>query len=303
MAFLDELESSFSSVTGRVGPSVVKLGRWRGGAGVVVAPGAILTNAHNVRGNTTTVVFADGREVEAHVSGMDVDGDLAVLSADTGEAAPLEWSDREPGIGTAVFTVTADGAGPRATFGYVSSVARSFRGPRGRRISGSIEHTAPLAPGSSGSPLVDRDGRLVGLNTNRVGGGFYLALPADEALKGRIAALQRGESAERPRLGVAVAPSWIANRMRRAVGLPERDGVLVREVEENGPAARAGVREGDMIVEAAGRAIRDPDDLYDSLGSLAGAATIALRLVRGAQDVSVEARFATSSAEPDGPVH
>ena len=127
----------------------------------------------------------------------------------------------------------------------MSSVARSFRGPRGRRISGSIEHTAPLAPGSSGSPLVDRDGKLIGLNTNRIGNGFYLALPADESLKNRIAALQRGESAERPRLGVGIAPSWVANRMRRAVGLGPRDGVLVREVEDGSAAQAAGITEGD----------------------------------------------------------
>ena len=148
----------------------------------------------------------------------------------------------------------------------MSSVARAFRGPRGRRISGSVEHTAPLAPGSSGSPLVDGEGRLLGLNTNRLGGGFYLALPADEALRGRVAALQRGESAERPRLGIGIAPSWVALRMRRAVGLPDREGVLVREVEPDSPAARAGISEGDLIVEAGGRPITEPDDVYDALG-------------------------------------
>ena len=136
-----------------------------------------------------------------------------------GPTPAVEWSAHAASIGTAAFAVTTNGSANRATFGFVSSVARSFRGPRGRRISGSIEHTAPLAPGSSGSPLVDRDGKLIGLNTNRVGDGFYLALPADESLKNRIASLQRGESAERPRLGVGIAPSWVANRMRRAVGL------------------------------------------------------------------------------------
>ena len=170
------------------------------------------------------------------------------------------------------------------TFGFVSSVARAFRGPRGRRISGSVEHTAPLAPGSSGSPLVDGEGRLLGLNTNRLGGGFYLALPADEALRGRVAALQRGESAERPRLGIGIAPSWVALRMRRAVGLPDREGVLVREVEPDSPAARAGINEGDLLVEAGGRPITEPDDVYDALGSVSAGSTLELRLVRGADE-------------------
>jgi serine protease Do len=307
MATLEELETSFSSVLERVGPSVVRLGGWRGGAGVIVGNGTVLTNAHNVRGDSSTVTFGDGRQVEARLAGIDVDGDLAVLTVDTGSAPAVEWSDRSATIGTAVFAVTTNGSGTRATFGFVSSVARSFRGPRGRRISGSIEHTAPLAPGSSGSPLVDRDGRLIGLNTNRVGDGFYLALKADEALKSRIASLGRGESAERPTLGVGIAPSWVANRMRRAVGLPPRDGVLVREVEPGSAAERAGIREGDLIVAAGGRAIVEPDDVYDALGTASANGTLEVKLVRGAEELTVEARFG-DAAQPDssassGPVN
>jgi len=305
MATLDELESSFSSVLDKVGPSVVRLGGWRGGAGVVVGNGAVLTNAHNVRGDETSVTFADGREAQATLAGVDVDGDLAVLSVDTGSTPAVEWSPVAPSIGTAAFAVTTNGSANRATFGFVSSVARSFRGPRGRRISGSIEHTAPLAPGSSGSPLVDRDGKLIGLNTNRVGDGFYLALPADESLKNRIASLQRGESAERPRLGVGIAPSWVANRMRRAVGLAPRDGVLVREVEDGSPAEAAGIREGDMIVEAGGRVIVEPDDVYDALATASANGPFQIKLVRGAEELTVQADFgsASGSEEPSGPVH
>jgi serine protease Do len=304
MAFLDELETSLATVASKVGPSVVRLGRWRGGAGVVVGPGAILTNAHNVR-EGMRVTFADGRQVEAELAGIDVDGDLAVLSVDAGDAPQIEWSERVPAIGTAVIAVTANGSSGRATFGYVSSVARPFRGPRGRRISGALEHTAPLVPGSSGSPLVDRDGRLIGLNTNRIGNGFYLALPADESLRGRVSALQRGESAERPRLGIAIAPAWVANRMRRAVGLGEREGVLVREVEPDSPAARAGIREGDMLFEAAGRPIRQPDDVYDALGTVNGSGSLSLRLVRGNDELDVNVNFAAESSTDtgSGPVH
>lgn len=305
MAALDELESSFASILDKVGPSVVRLGGWRGGAGVVVGSGAILTNAHNVRGESATVTFADGREAEATLAGVDIDGDLAVLTVDTGSTPAVEWSARVASIGTAAFAVTTNGSANRATFGFVSSVQRSFRGPRGRRISGSIEHTAPLAPGSSGSPLVDREGKLIGLNTNRVGSGFYLALPADGELKNRIAALQRGESAERPRLGVGIAPSWVANRMRRSVGLDEREGVLVRDVEEGSAADQAGIREGDMIVEVGGRAIVEPDDVYDALGPVDAHGSLSIKLVRGAQELTVDARFGSeaSTNDSDGPVH
>ncbi|MEX2546483.1 MAG: trypsin-like peptidase domain-containing protein [Chloroflexota bacterium] len=305
MALLEELGTAVASVADKVGASAVRVGGgWRGGSGVVIGPGAVLTNAHNVRSEELTVTFADGRQVSGKLAGIDVDGDLAVVSVDTGTSPELDWSSEAVSIGTPVFAVTLNGSGPRVTFGLVSSVARAFRGPRGRRISGSIEHTAPLVPGSSGSALVDADGKLLGLNTNRLGGGFYLALPADESLRSRVAALQRGESMERPRLGIGIAPSWVARRMRRAVGLPDVEGVLVREVEGDSPADRAGIVEGDLIVEAAAKPIREPDDVYDALGTVSAGQSITLRIVRGAEERTVEARFEAAAEEADGgPVH
>ena len=305
MGMLDELGQAMAAVANKADGAVVRVGGgWRGGSGVVIGDGLVLTNAHNVRHEGVVVVFADGRRAEAEVKGVDIDGDLAVLAVDTAGNPALSWSSASPSIGTPVFAVAAADGGARVTFGFVSSVARAFRGPRGRRISGSLEHTAALAPGSSGSALVDGDGRLVGLNTNRLGGGFYLALPTDESLQNRVAALGRGESTERPRLGIGIAPSWVARRMRRAVGLPERDGVLVREVEDGSPAAAAGLQEGDLLIEAAGRPIREPDDVYDALGTLQGGATMALRIVRGADERTVEVSFAGSTGDAEsGPIH
>ena len=182
------------------------------------------------------------------------------------------------------------------SFGFVSSVERAFRGPGGRRISGSVEHTAPLAPGSSGSPLLDAEGTLVGLNTNRVGEGFYLALPADAALKARVDALARGESHERPHLGIAVAPAHVARRLRRSVGLPERDGVLVRGVEGDSPAEAAGIQEGDLLVAAGGRAVGDVDDLHDVLGE--AGLPLEVTIVRGTDEQTVTVAAPASDARP-----
>ena len=162
------------------------------------------------------------------------------------------------------------GGGVRVTFGLVSAVAQAFRGPGGRRIAGSVEHTAPLAPGSSGSPVVDADGQLVGLNTNRIGEGFYLALPADAALRTRVDALGRGETPTRLRLGIAIAPDHVARRLRRSVGLAERAGVLVRGLDEGGLAAAAGIEPGDLIVSAGGQPVTDGDDLFEALGTTDG---------------------------------
>jgi S1-C subfamily serine protease len=296
VAVLEDIGNELATIAKATGGSVPRVGgSWRGGSGVVIGNGLVLTNAHNVHGQATELTFSDGHTVEAQVKGIDIDGDLAVLAGDTGSARVLEWASGPPAMGTPVFAVAAGAGGAaRVTFGFVSGVAQAFRGPRGRRIAGSLEHTAPLAPGSSGSALVDGDGRLVGLNTNRLGSGFYLALPADRTLQGRVDALGRGETTQRPRLGIGIAPSWVARRMRRAVGLAERDGVLVREVEQDSPAQRAGIAEGDLLVEAAGKPIHDADDIYDALETVDAQRKISLRVVRGAEERTVEADFGRS---------
>jgi serine protease Do len=288
MSAIEEIQTAVASTADRVGPSIVGIGRGTRGSGVVIDTGKVLTNAHNLRGEEVTVTFADGRQTRGTVAGWDGDGDLAVINVDTGNAAAIEWGDGTGlSVGTAVFGAGAShGGGTRVTFGLVSAVARAFRGPGGRRIEGSVEHTAPLAPGSSGGALLDSAGRLVGLNTNRIGEGFYLALPADAELRARVDALGRGESPERPRLGVAVAPSHVARKMRRSVGLPERDGILVRGVEDDSLAAAAGIQAGDLIVEAGGKPITDADDLYTALAELK--VPFEVKLVRGNDERTVQ---------------
>jgi serine protease Do len=290
MTALADLGREITTVADTVGPSVVGIGnRWRGGSGVVIGENRILTNAHNLHGDEVTISFADGRTADATVVGVDADGDLAVLDAPTDGARALALGADAPGIGTPVVALgNPNGNGTRVTFGFVSGTGRSFRGPRGRRVSGAVEHTAPLMPGSSGGPVVALDGTLLGINTNRLGNGFYLAIAADAALGDRVAALGRGEQPARRRLGVGLAPSHVARRLRRAVGLPERDGLLVREVEGDSPAAKAGIAEGDLIVAVGGRPIESADDLFDAL---AGDGALDIGLVRGAEEltVSVEA--------------
>jgi serine protease Do len=298
LTLLEELGSTVAALAERAGPSIVGIGRHQRGSGVVIGDGQVLTNAHNLRGDQVTVTFADGRREIGTVSAVDGDNDLAVVAVGTAGVHALEWgADDALTVGSAVFgAAAAGGGGTRVTFGLVSAIARAFRGPGGRRIGGSVEHTAPLAPGSSGGALLDADGRLVGLNTNRIGDGFYLALPADAALRNKVAALGRGEAPRRPRLGVAVAPSHVARRLRRSVGLPERDGLLVREVEDGSPAARAGIEAGDLIVEAAGHPIADADALFEALAGASG--PFEVKVVRGTEErtVSVGAGEATGEA-------
>jgi len=292
--FLDDLQATVTALAEQIGPAVVGLGRgWGRGSGVVVAEGRVLTNAHVLRGEEVAVTRADGEVALGRVAGADDALDVAVIAVDTGAAPVVAWDPaalERLVAGQAVFALADPGGrGLRTSFGLVTATGRSFRGPRGRRIRGSIEHSAPLPRGSSGGPLVDVQGRLLGINSVRMEGGLLLALPADAALQTVAEALGRGESPARPRLGLALAPPRAARHMRAAVGLPEREGLLVRGVEPGSPAEQAGLQQGDLLVSAGGRALRGYDDLFDALEGAAG--SIALGVVRGTEEREVSTHF------------
>ena len=300
MTILDEVGASIRQLAEGAGASVVGIGQRRGsGSGIVLGKGQVLTSAHNVRGDQVTVTFAGGRTAEGSVTGRDIDGDLAVISVDTGETPALPWAGSPgPQIGEPVFAAANPGGrGLRVTFGFISGVERTFRGPRGRRITGSLEHTAPLLPGSSGGPVLDASGQLLAINTSRLGEGFYLAIPADEALRGRADALARGETATSPRLGVTITPGHVARRLRRAVGLPDTDGLLLGEVADASPAARAGLASGDLITAASGRPVSTPDDLFDALAAARGG-VLELKVVRGTEERTLQVSFAGPDQNP-----
>ena len=299
MTIFDEIQASIARLADDAGPSVAGIGqRWGIGSGIVLGEGRVLTNAHNVRGSQATVTFADGRTAEGTVTGHDLDGDLAVIEADTGQAAALPWATAAPAIGTPVFALANPGGrGLRVTFGTVSGIDRTFRGPRGLRITGSLEHTAPLLPGSSGGPVLDAQGQLLGINTNRLGEGFYLAIPADQALRQRAAALARGESVRPPQLGITITPGHVARRLRRAVGLPDTEGLLIRETAGDSPAARAGLAPGDLIVAAAGQPVRTAEDLSSALRTAGD--TIELTVLRGTDQRSTQVTLGHNS-QPEG---
>jgi S1-C subfamily serine protease len=287
MTALEELTELVRKAAADAGPSVVSVGRHGRGSGFVVAPGRVVTNAHNLRDRTTSLRFADGRTAQGTVTGSDIDGDLVVLDVDTGDAPPLPWSEHPAAEGDIVIAVTAGCQRLRATWGQITGADHGFRGPRGRRIAGAIEHTAPSAAGSSGAPVLDRDGKVVAVNTHRVEHGFYLARAADDDLRNRVAAMGDGRNYDRARLGVALAPPHVAAKLRRSVGLDERDGLLVRGVVDESPAAGAGIREGDLLVGAGDRDLVTADDLFAALADVGPGSELAIRLVRGSEELTV----------------
>jgi serine protease Do len=292
MSVLEELEGTIQTAVERYGPTVIGLGQgWGRGSGFVIDTNRILTNAHNLRGDEVTVSFHDGRREAGRVLASDADVDLAVIEADTGGIEPLQWSEEDVEslpIGRSVLALANPGGrGLRVTPGFVSSTARRFRGPRRHGAGFAIEHTAPLPRGSSGGPLIDSSGRLLGVNSIRTDGGLILAVPADASIRERVEKLSRGESPQRARLGVAIAPPRVARRLRRAVGLPERDGVLIRGVERDSAADRAGLERGDLIVAVGDRELDRIDVLYEALEGAPAEGRLELKIVRGTEERTV----------------
>ena len=172
MSALDELSTTARSVLAQLGGAIVTIGRDGRGSGLVIAPGKVLTNAHNLRDQTTLVTFGDGRAEQGAATGADEDGDLVVLDVDTGAVSPASWAEQLPEAGDVVFALSRGGHRVRISFGMVSSVDVAFHGPRGRQVHGGVEHTAPLVRGASGGPVADALGHVVGLNTHRTGRGL-----------------------------------------------------------------------------------------------------------------------------------
>lgn len=287
-----DLSATARAVLAQLGGAIVSIGQDGRGSGIVVSAGKVLTNSHNLRDRTTLVTFADGRAVQGAIAGVDDDGDLVVLDVDTDSVAPVTWAEHTPEPGDVVFALSRGGQRTRVSFGMVSSVDLAFAGPRGRQVLGGVEHTAPLVRGSSGGPIADADGRVLGLNTHRTGRGFYVARPVDEALQTTIHDLAAGKSVIRPRLGVALAPPSVAAKLRASVGLPEQVGLLVRGVEPDGPAANAGIAEGDLMVAAGDTPLDSIDALHDVLASVG--TTLTLTVVRGTEERTVVVEFGSA---------
>jgi len=237
-------------------------GRAASGSGFVIdGEGLIVTNDHVVEGadEFRVRIGEDGEPIEAELLGADPSVDLALLKVDPGdvdgELQPLELGaseDLRPGD-PAIAIGSPFGLEGTVTSGIVSALGRTIRAPNGFSISGAIQTDAAINPGNSGGPLLDEQGRVIGVNSQiRTGGGnantgVGFAVPVDE-IKRSLPALERGEDPERAFLGVSSGPA------------PE-GGAEIGGVVDGGPAARAGMRPGDTIVEIGDQPVRDPEDV------------------------------------------
>jgi serine protease Do len=246
----------------------------------VVGRDRVVTLRHSLVAEEVETFLSDGRSREGRLVGVDRAVGVAVLEVETGDAPVATWAESLPTIGTTVVALGNPGTGLRITEGKVSAEPLTIRSRHGRPIE-VIEHTAPMPRGAGGGPLVDENGSVLGLNALRGEPGFLLALPAatvraaiDRALAGR----------EPTRLGVALASPREGRRMRGAVGLPDRYGLLVRAVEEGGPAGKAGVLAGDLLVQLGSAELETLDDLYAALDASAGR-SVEVGIVRGTEEI------------------
>jgi S1-C subfamily serine protease len=273
---LDAYSRAVTFVAERLSPSVANLRLSRrvrggrvydgGGSGVVItADGFMLTAAHVVartdgRGRAS---FADGSETSFDLIGADPLSDLAVLRGE-GELVPAELGDAERlRVGQLVVAIgNPHGFAGSVTAGVVSALGRSLptrSGTAARLIENVIQTDAALNPGNSGGALADTRGAVVGINTAVAGVGLGLAVPVNAATRQIVAALMTDGRYRRAYLGVALGARPLPPRLARELG--RRDCVEVVELVADGPAARAGVRAGDLIVALDETTIEDVSTL------------------------------------------
>jgi S1-C subfamily serine protease len=265
------------------------------GSGTVIAPdGYILTNAHVVDdARAVEVVMADGATYRAPVIGTDPATDLAVVRA-VGPALPaLELATADTlRVGQLVVAIGDPlGLQSTVTHGVVSALGRSLRAKDGRIIENVIQTDAPLNPGNSGGPLVDTHARVVGVNTAIIQGaqGIAFAIPAATARMVASALIREGR-VRRALLGISGAATVIGQGLARSLGLNASAGVRVLDVSAGGPAARAGVRRGDILVSIDGATTASLTDLQRALSAERIDRDTLLTLIRRGERVSLSVR-------------
>jgi len=300
---LDAYSRAVTAVAERLAPSVANLrvtrrtraGRVPVGAGsaVVLTPdGFLLTSAHVVAGpgRQGQATFVDGRELRFDVVGADPLSDLAVLRADGDALVPAELGDAERlRVGQLVVAIgNPHGFAGSVTAGVVSALGRSLparsRGAQ-RIIDNVIQTDAALNPGNSGGALVDSRGRVVGVNTAVAGIGLGLAVPINAVTRGVVGALMRHGRVRRAYLGIAGGPRPLPPRARVA---GRETCVEVVEVAPGTPAARAGLRAEDLIIELGGRPVATVEDIQRLMTPELIGAPVPVGVVRAGSRLTLE---------------
>ncbi|MGB5696934.1 MAG: trypsin-like peptidase domain-containing protein [Polyangiales bacterium] len=287
-ALLDAYSEAVVHAAETVSPSVVKIEAKAGGSGsgfVFTPDGYILTNSHVVGGSTSLwVLLNDGRRERARLVGDDPDTDLAVVAIRASDLTPAKLGQsRALRVGQLAIAIgNPFGFECTVTAGVVSALGRSLRSRSGRLIDDVIQTDASLNPGNSGGPLVNSRAEVVGVNTAMIrpaqGLCFAVAMGTASFVAGEL--LHKGH-VSRSYLGLGGQTVPLLRQVIRYFELPSDHGVLVSHLEPKGAAAKADVREGDIVVQFDGRAVGGVDDLHKLLTADRVGVSAPLILIRG----------------------
>ncbi len=271
------------------------------GSGVIVAPeGYLLTNHHVVDGaSEIEVQLTDGRSTTARVVGSDPETDIAVLKIDLPGALPvMRLGDvRALRVGDPVLAIgNPFNVGQTVTAGIVSALDRTGAGSQFQNF---IQTDAAINPGNSGGALVDAGGALVGINTaifSRSGGsmGIGFAVPVDTA---RSVMEQLIAGGEVKRGWIGVEPRELTPELAESLALQAKSGVLIAGVLQNGPAAKAGLKPGDVVVQVGERPVRVASDLFAAVASLEPGKGAPVVVQRGKERLTIEVQVGNRSRE------
>jgi S1-C subfamily serine protease len=302
-SLLDAYSQAVVRVVESLGPAVIGVsnaaadGRGGSGSGFLLTPdGYALTNSHVAGGRRRlSATTHDGDRLDAELIGDDPATDLALIRVSARDLPYAALGDSDSlRVGQLVIAVgNPFGFHSTVSTGVVSAVGRAMRGQDGRLIENIVQHTAPLNPGNSGGPLVDSRGRVVGVNTAIIAfaQGLGFALPASTARWVTGELITHGR-VQRAFLGIAATTVTLQRRLARELDVLNERAVEVQSVTAGGPADRAGILGGDLIIALDGRIVAGVDDLHRLLSKNASAGILTVSLIRNERRVEVAVRMA-----------
>ncbi len=281
---LTDLSSALATAVSQADSSIVRVeGRRRlGASGIVWADGVILTANHVVnRDEHLKIGLPDGSSVNATLVGRDPSTDLALLKVDASGLNPLtEGNKQNLGVGNLVLALGRPGRTVQATLGIVSALGNGWRTRQGGQIDRYLQTDVVMYPGFSGGPLVDAAGQLIGLNTSALGRGASLTIPTPTLARVADSLLAHGR-VQRGYLGVSTQRVHLPDDVKAELG--QKRGLLVVSVENDSPAAKAGLTLGDTLVTFADNNLQSHDDLLAGLSGELVDTAVSVRFVRGGQ--------------------
>ena len=297
MQTLLSLSNDLAGAVERAGRAVVGVdGRQRlSSTGVHWRPGLVVTAAHTVeRDDGLAITAPDGTSRPATLAGRDAGTDVAVLRVDADGLPCAEWADSDAvKVGHLVLAL---GAGPSASLGVISAVGGAWNTFRGGRVDRFLRLDLTMYPGFSGGPLIDVEGRVIGINTSGLTRNVRVAIPGTTVARVAEELASRGRVA-RGYLGVGMQSVRLPEADRRAAGTPSEHALIVVHVDPEGPGARAGLMLGDVLVALDGAPLGEPADVQAHLAGRRVGDAVTVKLLRAGRPT--EARV-TLGERPSG---